>query len=425
MAKSEEESKERNGPEGRSAPAERVVEILKQMKSDREDINSISIAKDGEIHILKPESLRQFEDTDSKDVKWREAIFIDGGQAALIENSDFCLSFIRIGAFRQSRNNDAEKNETQGPEAQKGLGSAEMAMRDQKRKGKQGRAKVSEFYIAVKAESEDTPEKNEKTGLPGFKSEIVSIKDEIGLEEFLKHIEQATIAGTDASNRRREAPEAAALIRRILEICAARALLHEESSRDTILVLDGHLEWEDNQERKFLAELLKEADEKETAVAALAKKTGMTSEDGKSVVSLLKVLEKKTDITGNWIAALEGSSSEKENARNDNDNRKEARVKTYFVKLHPKSRFVFKLQIPAENSESADLIAGWLSRVSKDPVFLGYPYGLIMADRIARVSNREAEYEKTRLKAKLGREWRDVEDALAMPDAHSVLDSIY
>ena len=57
-----------------------------------------------------------------------------------------------------------------------------------------------------------------------------------------------------------------------------------------------------------------------------------------------------------------------------------------------------------------------------DPVFIGYPYGLVEADRIARISNQEKESLKTMFLVKLRN--KNIEKYLSSVNAHEILDRI-
>ncbi|MFH1133340.1 MAG: DNA double-strand break repair nuclease NurA [Nanoarchaeota archaeon] len=86
-------------------------------------------------------------------------------------------------------------------------------------------------------------------------------------------------------------------------------------------------------------------------------------------------------------------------------------VGTGFAKFHPKAKpFRFDTSSP----ECISLIASHCN----DPAFLGYPYGLVDADRHARISFKEAEQQRLLLRLRLP-ELR----ALAK-DAHQGLDSL-
>ncbi len=100
--------------------------------------------------------------------------------------------------------------------------------------------------------------------------------------------------------------------------------------------------------------------------------------------------------------------------KKDND------VNISLVKLHAKSEYVFRL----DAKEKAEEIAAALSQLASDPVFLGYPYPLIEADKMARVSNRELDTLKTRFAAEAGNDWKHLKQLAHGKSAHSVLDSI-
>lgn len=60
------------------------------------------------------------------------------------------------------------------------------------------------------------------------------------------------------------------------------------------------------------------------------------------------------------------------------------RTTTSFVKLHPKSEHIFR----CETNKSPEIISSLIPYCT-DPLFIGYPYGLIVADQQARVSREE------------------------------------
>jgi hypothetical protein len=92
--------------------------------------------------------------------------------------------------------------------------------------------------------------------------------------------------------------------------------------------------------------------------------------------------------------------------------------KTYFVKLHDSAKHVFRF----ETISDVDEILPLLLQNSIDPLFLGYPYGLIFADRIARVSNNEKS--ALSMKFLLNKENKEIADYLSTNNAHDILDRI-
>lgn len=90
----------------------------------------------------------------------------------------------------------------------------------------------------------------------------------------------------------------------------------------------------------------------------------------------------------------------------------------YAVKLDKRARHVFLVH----NADAPQLST--LAHYSNDAVFPGYPGGLVLADRLARVSNEERESLRIHAKAML-RELRErVANAEAATDSHTILDSL-
>ncbi len=126
--------------------------------------------------------------------------------------------------------------------------------------------------------------------------------------------------------------------------------------------------------------------------SALAKTCSLFTTQGNNPVVLL---QKISPHQGCWSYALEG--------------------KTYFVKLHPQSRHVFRF-------EGKEDLLPLLLPLCSDSLFPGYPYGLILADRMARVSNQERA--SLRLRLLLRSENRELVEYLQALNAHDILDSI-
>lgn len=92
----------------------------------------------------------------------------------------------------------------------------------------------------------------------------------------------------------------------------------------------------------------------------------------------------------------------------------------FFAKLNNNSKHVFRIDSLTKNSEVFSLLAS----NSTDPVFIGYPYGLVDADRFARVSNREKEMLSASLKSKLKDDWKILDINQGSCNAHSILDGV-
>ncbi len=77
--------------------------------------------------------------------------------------------------------------------------------------------------------------------------------------------------------------------------------------------------------------------------------------------------------------------------------------KPFFTKLNANSSYVFKLSVLRKVLPVVDLtkLFSMLMLSSTDAAFLGYPYGLIRADSLARVTNNELQRHFTRLRLSL------------------------
>lgn len=123
----------------------------------------------------------------------------------------------------------------------------------------------------------------------------------------------------------------------------------------------------------------------------------------------LLCLSKTTGTLGNWKVFSESP---------EQPWKAQAFDKTWFAKLHAKTKHYFR--IDTTTPELIDSLVPW----SKDPSFLGYPYPLILADQLARVSNEEAGVQKIRLQSLAGENWNALAEGSTASDAHEILDSM-
>jgi len=177
------------------------------------------------------------------------------------------------------------------------------------------------------------------------------------------------------------------MVRRLGELKLAASL------PDGLVVLDGNSRSQTAEEEKLIQEILKRP------AGFLSKTCRLLTKNGKSLAVALHGLGPK----GTWWYHPVFRNAP-----------------LHFVRLHPRSRYVFSLEL--EHPEKEGFIAA-LAGQSSDPVFLGYPYCLIAADRLARVSNEEKEYLKTLVLSQIKNKEK-LEMLLSTLDAHSVLDTI-
>ncbi len=186
-------------------------------------------------------------------------------------------------------------------------------------------------------------------------------------------------------------------VRRILELELAARL----SNKADFIVLDGSLEEKFTYEREFLKKLYSKAG----CIAGFCKTNNIVTRKGKSLSGVLSGMKK-----GTWhYHPVANISTE------------EFKGDIYMAKLHEKSSHVFRVDV---HGGTAEEFFEKLMPNCTDPIFPGYPYGLVMADKAARISNQEKEYQKTKLMVLLGKDWDKIKQLQASQDAHEILDNI-
>lgn len=175
------------------------------------------------------------------------------------------------------------------------------------------------------------------------------------------------------------------IARRFAELAFCKELAKEVD----LVILDGNLEVTTTNESKYL--------QLPTNVSALAKTTKIFTKKGQSAAALLHELSPKIE----WFYLIG-----EENQR-----------KIYFTKLNRQSEYVFHFEGSIEALKA-------LVPYCQDAAFPGYPYGLIYADKFARVSNEERDFLKTNLMVKLGQDFHKFKKYLNALNAHGVLDRI-
>ena len=173
------------------------------------------------------------------------------------------------------------------------------------------------------------------------------------------------------------------VVRRFAELSLA------SQSEADIVVLDGTLDQTFSKEQSYLEKL-------QNNVCALAKTSNLFTTNGAAAASVLN----ERGPAGAWSFQLTTTKS--------------------MVKLHPKTDYIFLVESKQPNSDATRALASQ----SNDPVFLGYPYGLIWADKIARVSHEEASLLRTQLFVHLGKDAERIRRYTSSVTAHDVLDNI-
>ncbi|MEK6876533.1 MAG: DNA double-strand break repair nuclease NurA, partial [Nanoarchaeota archaeon] len=252
--------------------------------------------------------------------------FIDAGSAEIIKSPNFSLNLIRVYYTIYQQN-------------------------------KRINSKKFDFYAFISAKNIDNElfynvefirSDNENNVVPNNEDLLLS-----SLDETIKQgITRASISNV------------ANVIRRFSEIKTAINAIDNLENND-IIVLDGSLQCTFTNEKKYFEELYKKAAEKNITICGLSKTTTLMTDKGNSISNALN----KYNVDGKWlyhpVTEIKSSSHKAEMS---------------FVKLHEKSRHIFRFEIYKEQKEKLHETVSLLASNCKDAVFLGYPYGLIEAD---------------------------------------------
>ncbi len=291
-------------------------------------------------------------------------IFVDGGQATLLESPTFLLQFVRVAAVTY-----------------------------------QGQKRV----CIERKEAYTLTTLAEKEGQRMFVTSVFPAEEEMDEEGIrLRGIEIPDIAQDDPtlkSGMHAVTPQQVGLVvRKLLELDLMDQVC-KRSGAGTLVVRDGDLVPRASCELGGLQTIYNHVG-RGILVVGLSKTTHAFTTTGSAATSALLRLGPSEP----WYYPHHAQGL----------------VDVGFVKLHEKSAYAFRL----DTVKDAGVICGILSLHASDPVFRGYPYGLVQADEFGRVSHKEQEgllltfmhaaQEKYPL---LVREMRSL-------DAHSILDRI-
>lgn len=292
----------------------------------------------------------------------KKIVFVDGGNAEILRAVDISFQLIRV-YYTIYKNN------------------------------KKIRPKKREFYVLINAVNKKDIIKY-KTKI--FNDKILNEEDLI-LDSFDKTLK--------TGENRIEISRIGEIVRRFAELKIIGELIDELDKGD-IIVRDGDLQARVTKEDKYFNSIYKKALEKNVIICGLSKTSNLFTNKGNSVVFLLNNISP----TGTWYYYP--------TVKILNENHQ---VEMFFIKLNEKSKYVFKFEVFKDSKFDVNEILTLLKDNAKDPIFLGYPYGLIEADRFARISNYEKEHQKTILLVKLGNK---LEKFLTPLNAHNILDKI-
>ncbi|MBI2666344.1 hypothetical protein HYX13_01900 [Candidatus Woesearchaeota archaeon] len=213
-------------------------------------------------------------------------------------------------------------------------------------------------------------------------SEQIDISVPTNQDSFFLNEQDLFVSSQDPSlksgTERAPITRVAGMARRFAELFLAAQV----AKNADFLLLDGTLEKTYSQEEKYLQQLPKNSN-------ALAKSSSLFTTSGNGPSLFLQ----QNGPSGCWNYQVKENIS--------------------FVKLHEKAKHVFRFEGTPE-------LLPFLLPGCTDATFLGYPYGLILADQLARVSNEEKK--SLQMRFMLDKENKDILEYLTTSNAHDILD---
>jgi hypothetical protein len=223
-----------------------------------------------------------------------------------------------------------------------------------------------------------------------FKADLHFTKNKLPIEEFyFDSFDPSLVKG----EKRAEISSVGDTVRRLAELSAAKDIDAD------FVVLDGTLEAIYPYEKEIIESI-------KSPLFGLSKTTSLLTKNGGTAVALLKGFTERDT----WKYHL-GKGNEKNHD-----------VNIYFLKLNYKSEYILRFE--TTKKDVADEVISILVENSKDPVFLGYPYGLIEVDKFARVSKKEKETLQLQLMVLFGKHGEKIKPYLNSLNAHDILDKI-
>jgi hypothetical protein len=207
--------------------------------------------------------------------------------------------------------------------------------------------------------------------------------------------------------------------RAFIEWRLAEELCKSVLNEGDLLIRDGSLQTSVTGESKYANKAYDEAERKNVLFSGLSKTSDLFTDTGMPLFSAISIMANRNELnTKRWyyhpIVDIKAPDH---------------RAVMLAVKLHPRSKHVFRFEIldsQAEEMHDFNELTGLLARSANDLTFPGYPYGLIEADRIARVRDEEIEPFRIQLLSALSElgSWSELEAFIHATDAHSVIDEI-
>lgn len=198
-------------------------------------------------------------------------------------------------------------------------------------------------------------------------------------------------------------------VRKYLEWETIKYVSENYLEEGDIILRDGVLQTGVEGEREYAEEAYNSVEENGVHLVGLAKTCTLRTTCGFPLVAAIQELS--TEVSeGPWYYH---PIAENEHP----DHKGEMMV----VKYHRNSNYAFRTEFYREIDNPVEEILEYMAFQAQDPIFLGYPYGLVDADKRARVTDEEIEYLKSVGFNRMGRTFKNKVSTL---DAHDKLSEL-
>ena len=165
---------------------------------------------------------------------------------------------------------------------------------------------------------------------------------------------------------RAEIGSVANAVRRFTELKLAKFI--SDTKLADIIVLDGNLQATMTNEGIYLNELYESCSKNNIILTAVSKTTSLFADNGNLLSAVLNNIAK---LQSWYYYPIVDISSHNHKAE------------IFMAKFHNNSKHIFRLEIFNIQKARAEEIISMVAGNCIDPIFIGYPYGLVEADRIA------------------------------------------
>jgi len=201
----------------------------------------------------------------------------------------------------------------------------------------------------------------------------------------------------------------------------ARHLIGEELEEGDILVRDGSLQTVVTNESKYANRAYSAAIKKGVVFTGLSKTSSLFTTTGYPLLSSINELAETTPLKdGSWYYHPIVKITQPDH-----------RAEMFAVKLHDISEYVFRFEILKDqfqdmSSKEIESVIGALAVNARDIGFPGYPYGLVEADRLARITGHERDSQKVQFMSASASAgiWDILLRHVKCVDAHSILNKL-